>query len=279
MTDPKKIPYLLKLLDDESEEVQKTILKELASFGNLLDQELEKLPDADKELKQRVHDLLGEYYRNRIKELWKGWLDLAEDKERLESALGLISEYQNGMAHPAKLKDALDQLAYEYRENYPEPSAASLAEFLFQVKGLRGAESDYYNPFNSNLVYVIEKKRGLPISLATVYILVGYRLGLRVEGCNFPGHFLARIFLNEKMILVDCFNGGRFMDPAEIDTSIDAPEPIENILQREAEAESIVARFLNNLIHAYQQNEDEKNCQLMIDLLNLLQGSEDGWQA
>jgi regulator of sirC expression with transglutaminase-like and TPR domain len=162
------------------------------------------------------------------------------------------------------LKDLLGGLAQEYSAKTPRSDEISLARFLFKEKGFRGSESDYYNPANSNLVYVIEKKRGIPISLACVYMLVGRRLGLEIEGCGFPGHFLARIRSGGRMLLADCFNGGRLL--ADSDMELSSSEAVREILRTRMSPERIVARVLNNLIRAYQLAESAENGQLMADL-------------
>ncbi|MBI4436633.1 MAG: hypothetical protein HY590_04395 [Candidatus Omnitrophica bacterium] len=273
MPDPKKLPYLLKLLEDESQLVQEAVLKELAAFGPSLEEELARLPEAMNAQKRQVlKTLLADDERKWLKQIWPSWFRLEGDREKLEAALTLLSEFQSGRHYPAKLKALLDVLSEEYQASTPQKDEATLADFLFKVKQLKGAEEDYYNPQNSNLIYVIEKKRGIPISLACVYILVGHRLGLNVEGCNFPGHFLARIRPEGHTIFVDCFNDGTFLEEKEIlAMNTDSFQSLKEIFDADTDAETMMNRVLRNLVGAYQQAGDAANSYLMFELLNILE--------
>ena len=275
MPDPKQIPHLIKLLDDESEMVLEAVLKELAAFGPTLREELAKLPEPlSNEQQEKIQTLLADHNRHWLKENWKKQLSTLSDNERLEKALSLLAEFQNGPGYPVQLKTLLNTLAEEYRQAHQTQDAVSLANFLFKAQQLQGNTTDYYNPANSNLVYVIEHKRGIPISLACIYILTGVRLGLEIEGCNFPGHFLAKITVEGKTKWVDCFNGGRLLDEAAIlEMTNEPPQSIRDILEMNVNAETIIARMLTNLIRAYELLDQQTNRQLMIDLLEILEAS------
>ena len=80
-----------------------------------------------------------------------------------------------------------------------------LSDFLGREMRLRGNDDDYYNLDNSLLPRVIEKRLGIPITLSLVYVLVGRRAGLSVDGVGLPGHFLAR----HEDVFFDPFHGGR----------------------------------------------------------------------
>ena len=273
MPDPKQLPYLIQLLDDDSKVVKKAVLKELAAFGPSLEEELGRLPQPltspQRELLQKI---LEERNRDLLKKAWKKWLELDDDAEKLEAALGLIADFQTGFVYPVKLKAVLDRLSEEYLAAHAEADAVKLAHFLFQEKGIRGAaQEDYQNPFNSNLIFAVEKKQGLPITLACIFILVGRRLGLKIEGCNLPGHFLARAVVDGKTAFVDCFNGGRFLDDAVIDQMRRALTPAsQEVLYAKVEAETIVSRVVSNLFSSYQQAENWANGELMTELREIL---------
>lgn len=83
-----------------------------------------------------------------------------------------------------------------------------LSRFLFQVKGFRGNTDDYYDPRNSYLNEVLERRLGIPISLSLVFIEVGKRAGLELEGVGMPGHFVVKCLYDGREILVDPFNQG-----------------------------------------------------------------------
>ncbi|MEO8168111.1 MAG: transglutaminase-like domain-containing protein, partial [bacterium] len=216
-----------------------------------------------------IRPLLDQKYREAITATWMRWQP--DSKTQLEEALTLLAEFQLGRLYPAKLRTTLDTLADEYDARYTSRDPLYLAEFLFQGYGLRGAEQEeYYDPLHSNLLYVIETRRGIPISLACIYILVGERLGLKIEGCNFPGHFLAVASTRKEKVIVDCFNGGLFIDSESLATA-HSQITREDILRMQCNAHVIIARVLRNLINAYQQAGDEPNVVTMSELLARLE--------
>ncbi|MCA9399424.1 MAG: heat shock protein HspQ, partial [Candidatus Omnitrophica bacterium] len=108
------------------------------------------------------------------------------------------------------------------------------------------------------------KKKGIPISLASVYMLVGKRLGLQIEGCHFPGHFLAKIRVNGRNVFIDCFNGGQVIERGDILSGRqDITEGIDEILNENVIPETIIRRYLANLIRAFQLKNDMQNVRLM----------------
>jgi regulator of sirC expression with transglutaminase-like and TPR domain len=272
MANPEHLPHLLKLLDDDSPVVQENVLKELASFGPMLSKELARLNiPVSEDQHQRMTSLLEEFNARWLREAWPTMIAIEGDKARLEQAMTLLAEFQYGRGYPVPLASLLDDLASEFRRTSRKKDPLALAYFLFQTKRLRGAEADYYNVLNSNLIYVIEERRGIPISLACIYILVGHRLGFDVEGINMPGHFLARAVFNKQSFIVDCFNGGRCLTENEaVSWNNNAPVPISELLPLECDSTTIIARAVRNLINAYQQEGQESTVALMTELLQMM---------
>jgi regulator of sirC expression with transglutaminase-like and TPR domain len=85
---------------------------------------------------------------------------------------------------------------------------AALDRHLFQAEGFAGDPDAYYDPRNSYLNDVLERRRGIPITLSVVYLEVGWRLGLALEPVGFPGHFLVMLAGAAPPVLIDPFNGG-----------------------------------------------------------------------
>ena len=270
MPDAKKLSYLLKLLDDDSPAVREVVLKELMAYGPDLERELLRLDTPpDDHQKSLIVDLLRERHRILLKQSWQSWFGLENDYEKLEAALSLLSDYQSGAAEAGRLKILLDETAAEFASLHARGNPYMLAQFLANRKQLKGADqNDYMNPENSNLFYVFDQKKGIPISLACVFMLLGKRLGIPVEGCNFPGHFLARVRIADRVILVDCYNGWKFIDEKDIEYT-DATQDLELVIKTETPAETIIARVLTNLVRAYEAAGDEDNSRLMQELLGI----------
>ncbi len=266
-----QLPYLVRLLDDESPAVREEVLKAIEDIGPGLDKELETLGiSLSRDQAAPIQHMLDKGRRKQFRTAWRGWFALKGDKRRLETALQTIVALQDGRTAAEELPDLLDGLAERYRLQTPVPDALGLSQFLFRKEGLRGVEQSHYlNPLNSNLVYVISEKKGLPISLACVFLLVGHRLGLSVEGCNFPGHFLVIAPVESKRVLVDCYNSGRMIDESDL-AIIDARVSMKDLLQLECRSHDIIARVLRNLVNAYNQTGNPANARLMTEALSMM---------
>lgn len=266
--DARQLPHLLSLLDDESPAVQEELRRQLGSLGEQLKIELARLATPPSGSQRRLlQNLMEPQSRAWLRRAWGAWLEMPDNLEALEKACALVSEYQTGYIFPTDLGILLDELAREYRRSHRLPDAASLAAFLFKAKGLRGNQADYFNPLNSDLVYVIKEKRGIPLSLATVYILVGWRLGLDISGCHFPGHFLARVRDLGREYLVDCFNGGVEVDhKVAANLSEGTPWSVQAVLNSEATPRSVVVRMLRNLAKAFEESRQPDAVALVAEL-------------
>src|SRR5439155_24434642 len=91
----------------------------------------------------------------------------------------------------------------------PAQAMGVVTEYLFGECGFHGNKDDYYDPRNSFLNDVLERRTGIPISLSVVMMETSVRLGLRVEGVGFQGHFLVRVVGSGGPVLLDPFFGGR----------------------------------------------------------------------
>jgi regulator of sirC expression with transglutaminase-like and TPR domain len=138
-----------------------------------------------------------------------------------------------------------------------------LNQFVFDELGFSGDEQDYYDPRNSYLNEVLDRRLGNPISLAVVQIELAQRLGVPLEGVSFPGHFLVRLPLDEGIVVLDPFQKGRSLDAAELRsrarTHLDTHEIDDRRLARMLEPAShraILSRMLRNLKAVYSDREE-----------------------
>jgi regulator of sirC expression with transglutaminase-like and TPR domain len=93
----------------------------------------------------------------------------------------------------------------------PLDAIAALNQVLFTQEHFRGNQNDYYDPRNSFLNDVLERHTGIPISLSLIYIEVGKRLGLQIEGIGLPFHFVVRYHVPDGDIYIDPFEQGRLL--------------------------------------------------------------------
>ena len=105
-----------------------------------------------------------------------------------------------------------------------------LNDYLFKRKDFKGNIQDYYNPLNSFLNVVLEKRTGIPITLCILYMRIASFVDLELFPINFPTHFLVKHALDdEDEIIIDVFNEGRIMDDYGLKSLLDNYYPKENI--------------------------------------------------
>jgi regulator of sirC expression with transglutaminase-like and TPR domain len=147
------------------------------------------------------------------------------------------------------------------------PSGARVKQMLGQInwvlfveEGYRGNIEEYYDPRNSYLNEVMERKTGIPISLSVLYLALGRRLGLPIAGVNLPAHFVLRTGQGDSTIFVDPFNSGTLMDRKGCERRV-AERTGQRVSLSDAElapvsCPSVVTRMLRNLKSIYIQQND-----------------------
>jgi regulator of sirC expression with transglutaminase-like and TPR domain len=165
--------------------------------------------------------------------------------------------------YETRLHDYTRRLSRLLRDTDSAPAQLRcLNQFVFDELGFSGDDQDYYDPRNSYLNDVLDRRLGNPISLAVVQIELAQRLGVPLEGVSFPGHFLVRLPLDEGIVVLDPFQKGRSLDAAELRrrarTHLDTHEIDDQYLARMLEPAShraILARILRNLKAVYAERE------------------------
>jgi regulator of sirC expression with transglutaminase-like and TPR domain len=209
---------------------------------------------------------------------------LAEKEERLDLAHAclLIAEDAYPGLEAARYLGELERMAIALRgrlpqEGGPEARVLALNRFLFDELGFRGNTEEYYDPRNSYLNEVIDRRTGIPISLAVVYMEVGRRVGLPLDGVSFPGHFLVRLRLRRGTLVLDPFCGGaaqseadlaerleRVLPPGEARGLAAGELPLGPFLEP-ASKRQILARMLRNLKGIYRESGRPER---MLEVLN-----------
>jgi regulator of sirC expression with transglutaminase-like and TPR domain len=257
---PVELRPLLRLLDDDTPVVREAVRQKLAAIRHELPEHFLALGESlDEERQRLISEILAPICREELESSWMSWRWLSSPEAQLEEALGQISAFLSGWQTKAEeLPLQLDALAERAVREGGTYDPHKLADFLFGGRGddarLRGNTKDYYAAQNSNLLWVLANGQGNPISLSCIYMLLGRRLGMRIEGCNFPGHFLARVRHESKVWLVDCFNRGRFMLSEDVAKHHPAANPsMEDVVRDPAPVEAIIARVLRNLDEAFER--------------------------
>ncbi|MGD8375140.1 MAG: transglutaminase-like domain-containing protein [Acidobacteriota bacterium] len=142
---------------------------------------------------------------------------------------------------------------------------------LFRDEGFRGDRASYYSPRNSCLNDVLQRRSGIPITLAVVYLEVSRRLGLPVAGIGFPGHFLIRAREGDRELLLDPFDGGRTLTPDDCQHRLDrvfgAGVELDPRFLQTVDRRQILTRVLRNLKRAYLSRRDSKRALAVVERL------------
>jgi len=152
----------------------------------------------------------------------------------------------------------------------PNERISIISAYLGIKHGFRGNIDDYYDANNSLLPSLIESRLGIPISLTLLYMLVGARAGMKIEGVNLPGHFLAR----HGGILFDPYEHGHIISLADCNEILSrqnltfSPEHVEV-----ASSRAMFRRILTNLLYIFQNNGGEQQAQRLAEWINGLDRS------
>ena len=155
-----------------------------------------------------------------------------------------------------------------------------LREFLFDETGFRGNGRDYYDPRNSCLNDVLDRKLGIPITLSVVMMEVGRRVGLRIIGIGLPGHFVVSAEVGADRVLLDPFDGGSVLTrerAADVVTrAVGRPVKLAPAHFAVCSKRQIIGRMLQNLKGIYVTRESWAKALDVVDRLRLVDPSSPG---
>ncbi len=272
--DTRKLAALIRLLDDDTPEVRTVVVEKLSDVGGDVS---ELLPDLAESLTLKemriLEEILHPVRRKNLREEWLyptfGSAALEGDWESFESQLRLLSDFlHDGISLRQPLSDALDLLAEEFLAEYPIAATENdLRIFLFQEGRLRGNHQHYYDPRNADLAWCIANGISNPIGLAVIYLLMGQRLGMEIQGISFPGHFLCRIFEDGEPMVIDCFDSGKIHAQSVLtDPNNDLTPEQRQYLEQTADLGTILMRILNNLIDAFRRENRTEDMELIKEM-------------
>lgn len=204
-----------------------------------------------------------------------GQADAAID---LAAATLLIAKEEYPDLEPAGYLARLDEMGEAVRElthasQDPHRQIAGLNEYLFEHLGFRGNDDDYYDPKNSFLNEVLDRRLGIPITLSAVYLEVARRVGLPVHGVGMPGHFLVKYAGKREEIIIDPFSGG-LVSPADcqriLDRIYEGKVRFEPGVLSIVGTRQILARMLANLKSIYFNHEEYGKALSVVERLLIL---------
>lgn len=204
-----------------------------------------------------------------------------------EAALALAVVNLPGVA-VGRYRHHLQKLVEHAREDYAVrrrtaddslPLRANvLRHVIHDAHGYKGDEETYDDLQNANLIRVIDRRRGLPVALGIIYIVIGRALGFSIDGLSFPGHFILRLEMDGQRLILDPFAGGREMGAADLrqlakkmigehaELSHNYYTPISN--------RELLLRLQNNLKKRLIENEDYHQALQVIETMAAIAPAE-----
>ncbi|MDA7888294.1 transglutaminase-like domain-containing protein [Akkermansiaceae bacterium] len=270
-----EISTILRLLDDEDQEVQDGIQQALIEYHGDASDDLAALGI---KLAKKESSLLSKSLhpgrQATLREHWsvpaRALKDPDGDWDALEALLRLLSDFlHDGIILRPSMSDELDLLAREAENNVHSP--AELAEWLFASDRFTGNKANPYDPRNSDLAWCLEEGKGNPLALSLIYLLIARRIDVPVYGVNYPGHFLCLIDLEVAPTLIDPYHRGRPIPVMQL--LKDHPEISKKAVEavrRPCSLAAILSRVLANMNLAFSKINRFEDADLIQNLMKTI---------
>jgi regulator of sirC expression with transglutaminase-like and TPR domain len=251
---------IIRLLRDTDPETVNLTKQQLVAGGAAAIADLRDLLSTDdKQVRIHVRDVLTEIETRHAKSALEEICGRISDLGDLEHACWYLAQIFQPGVDVESYKKTIDSWSRELRirlanRDSDNSRAMAMAQFFGKDLGFRGNEEDYYNARNSLLPCVMDSRRGIPISLSLLYMIVARRASFVVDGINLPGHFVVR----HGVVLLDPFHEGRILttnDCAQI-LSYQNRTLHQDHLQT-AHPKLILFRMLANLLYIFQHEGNE----------------------
>jgi len=269
----REIKALISLLDDEDHEViQHVEVKILSLGGNVipfLETEWEESfnPILQRKLEELIHELQLSIMNERL-QAWKngGGLDLLE-------GMWILSTYHYPELSLENLKTTVEQLYYDIwiqfqEEMNPIDQIKRINSIFFGTMNFAANTKSFHSPSNSMINVVLENRRGNPITLCVIYLLIARKLGLPVYGVNLPNLFVLTYKSQNTQFYINVFNRGIIFSKTDIDHYI-AQLNIKpkDIFYHPCTNLEIIQRVLRNLILSYEKTGEQEKIKEIEDIL------------
>ena len=272
-----ELSALVSLLDDTDRNVKTHVRDKILSLGHAVIPYLEKKweesfePEIQKELEELVHQLQFSQLKERFQE-WKNSPD-----QDLLTGLWIINTYQYPDLDFDKLNADMHQIYFDIwtafkNDLLPYDQVKIINNVLFNTLRFSANTKNFHSPGNSMLSNVLDTKRGNPISLCAIYLLVAKKLGLPIYGVNLPNLFVLTYKSSDINFYINAFNKGMIFRKQDIHNYLEHL----NIETREIFFEpcnnwDIIVRVLRNLIVSFEKLGENEKVDEVKELLEIVE--------
>ena len=253
---------LISLLGDEDDAVAHAASDHLKACGPVACDWLKPhLLSNDAHLRRRARAIVAHFTRTEADNAFLGFALQSGEELNLEQGAWLLARTQYPDLNEAAYNAQLDGFAEDLASKLPvggdsDTLMATVNEYLFDELGFHGNQENYYQPENSYLNKVIDRRTGSPISLCAVYMFAMKRVGLPVAGVGLPGHFIVRFQSTTAEVYVDCFNRGKLWTKANcISYILGTGHNLQDGFLQPVTPRRMLQRMCSNLHQIYSQQE------------------------
>jgi regulator of sirC expression with transglutaminase-like and TPR domain len=217
--------------------------------------------------------------QHEARSLFERLVSVPEDEiDVVHAALAIAAEEDSTLDVDGWLH-RIDGLVFRVLADLPDTATeaerlASLHALFFDELGFAGVGTDFDDPGSSFLNLVVERRKGLPIALAVLFVRLGRKLGLSCAGVGFPGHFLAKVMTSAGEVFVDPFNRQRSLTAKDLSSRLakgSHGQKLERWMLAAATPNQTLARMLRNLKHLYSKKRDHARAFSAVDRALLVQ--------
>jgi regulator of sirC expression with transglutaminase-like and TPR domain len=253
---------LVSLLADEDPAIYRTVREKILSYGQPAAEWLRPhTMSNDPAMRRRALQIVLHFERQAADDHFLGFCLRHGEEFDLEQGAWLFAQTYYPLINVEAYQALLDGYATELRDRLgstagPEDILTIINQYLFSELGFDGNEENYYDPENSYLNRVMDRRRGNPINLCLVYILLARRLRLPLAGIGLPGHFICRYQSTAAEFYLDPFNRGKFLTKADcVQYLVNANFSLRDDYLTPATPRRLLLRICSNLHQIYQRLE------------------------
>lgn len=271
---------IINLFKDPDDKIFKLIEPQILENGSELFNDLKNEFDISDNflVKKRLLSLIDSiYYSLEPEEAFRNIPSNEFGEIDLEEATLMLSVFGYPEMKKDIYKKKLDEMSFNIKQKLKKVSESSeviniINDYLFNEEGFRGNREDYFNPDNSYLNTIIDKRRGIPISLSAIYLFITRRLGLPFFGVSMPGHFIVKYKDEEREVYIDPFHKGKILTKQDCITFLvfSGYGFNEKYLEVSTNKE-IILRMIRNLLLIYQEKGDNKRHSKLKDILSIIE--------
>ncbi len=272
----KEMKALISLLEDDDIQILEHVENKILSIGRPIIPLLEDswTSSFDQKLQGRIEDILHTLQFEILKEKLQNWYQNEQDD--LLKGLWILATYQYPDLEYNELKIKIEQLYFEtwvafQNVQHPIDQIRRLNSIFFEKLSFKANVNNFHSVNNSMINQVLESKKGNPISLAVVYMLIAQKLKLPVFGVNLPNLFVLTYKSEELTFYINVFNRGVIFSKQDIDNYLKQLKlPQNESFYSPCDNLAILKRTLHNLMQSFEHAAQGEKIPELIELLAIL---------